>query len=100
MKKVVKDGKVAVLYSFYFGEGWYSRYGYEELLFHPDIVELVLEDRQEEITREFLNGLGFDVLFIPILKIEWVEIGIQFRIEEYDGKEIVALRSNDKYITA
>jgi hypothetical protein len=50
MKKVIKDGKVAVLYSPGFGAGWYSWHKTEELLYHPKLVEMVENNQHKEIT--------------------------------------------------
>lgn len=48
MKKVIRNGKVAVLVSEGFGAGWYSwNREYKELLFHPKLVEMVEQGRNE-----------------------------------------------------
>jgi hypothetical protein len=41
MDKVIRDGKVAVLYSPGYGAGWYSWHDNEELLYDPVIVDMV-----------------------------------------------------------
>jgi hypothetical protein len=41
MNKLVRDGKVAVLYSTGYGAGWYSWHGIEELLYDSVVVEMV-----------------------------------------------------------
>lgn len=63
MEKVIRGGKVAVLYSPGFGAGWYSWNDTEhkELLFHPKLVEMVEENHTHEITEEWVKdnlGIG------------------------------------------
>ncbi len=113
LKKVIVDGKVAVLCSPGYGAGWYS-WGNDRLpeqaLFHPTLVELVEQDRQEEITKDLLVELfgedarSADLCIDPDqdkgLSIEWVPIGEKFHIIEYDGSENVELLSEIKWITA
>lgn len=93
MEKVIRDGLVAVLYSPGFGAGWYSWHSeYPELLFHPKLVELVEQDRREEITEDWLmENLGIDIYTggAKTLCIEWVPQGTAFEIQEYDGAESV-----------
>jgi hypothetical protein len=49
MNKVVRDGKVAVIYSPHYGAGWYSWHGIPELLFDPAVVAMIETDRYEDI---------------------------------------------------
>ena len=103
MEKVVKDGKVAVLISPGYGAGWYTwNTDYPELLFHPKIVELVEQQRNNEITEEWVE----ENLKISIytggacdLKIEWLPVGTNFSINEYDGHESLLIES-DLILTA
>jgi hypothetical protein len=91
MSKVIRDGKVAVLYSPGYGAGWYSwnQERGESMLFDPDMVAAVEADdaeSQERIATEkwpgaFRGGLP--------LKISWVNQGDRFEIDEYDGNERV-----------
>ena len=41
MEKVIRDGKVAVLYSPGYGAGWFSWHGIEELLYDPVVVGMI-----------------------------------------------------------
>ena len=105
MNKVIRDGKVAVLYSPGFGSGWYTwntlRGDDDEqciqLIFDPVLVELVekrngdnydeitdaIKKRGEEILPEGYFGGACD------LEIKWLPVGTKFRIEEYDGSESI-----------
>ncbi len=91
MKKVIREGKVAVLVSYGYGAGWYSwNPEYKEILFHPKLVELVEQKRTSEITEEFMmENLGINMYPCGVsgLSIVWVKEGTAFEIDEYDGAE-------------
>ena len=93
MKKVVRNGKVAVLVSEGFGAGWYSWYkDHKELLFHPKLVEMVEQGRNEEINKEWVKeNLGIDIYAggAKGLRIHWLPVGTKFHLSEYDGDEYV-----------
>lgn len=95
IKKVKKDGNIAVLVAHGYGAGWSTRMDYDQasiLLFHPDIVNLVQENRHSEITEELCNKILGDNSSVYVggatdLKIEWVPEGVQFKINGCDGYE-------------
>ena len=95
MEKVVRDGKVAVLFSRGYGAGWGSwNYGvHEVIMFHPKIVQMVEDGRKMDITEEWLEKeLGLEGVYTggrEGLYIEWVPEGTKFRIDEYDGAESI-----------
>jgi len=115
MNKVIRDGKVAVLYSPGYGAGWYTwnslrGEGEEQslnLIFDPILVELVekrnkedvwefiqkIEERAEEILPEGYFGGARDLI------IEWLPVGAKFRIDEYDGSESIVTES-ELWLTA
>ncbi len=103
MEKVIRDGKVAVLISRGFGAGWYSwNYNHEEILFHPKLVEMVEQNRHQEITNEWVKeNLGIDIYTggADGLAIEWLPVGTAFLVEDYDGAESIRLPS-DLILTA
>ena len=99
MEKVIRNGKVAVLYSPGFGAGWYSWNEKKELLFHPKLVEMVENNKQKEITEEFCKDLlktddYICVLGAGNLQIEWLNEGTVFEIDEYDGSESIETLEN------
>jgi hypothetical protein len=107
MEKVIRDGKVAVLYSEGFGAGWSTwNKRIEGLVFHPKIVDMVLQGRQNEIDRDWLvENLGEEYANVYCggvdgLSIIWLPLGTMFRIDEYDGAECVVVFSPDDYFTA
>jgi hypothetical protein len=94
MDKVVRDGKVAVLYSPGFGAGWYTwNVDVKQCLFHPKIVELIEQNKRHEITDELCESLFcVDSFFsggADSLRIEWLPEGTRFFINEYDGSESI-----------
>lgn len=105
MDRIVRDGRVAVLYSPGFGAGWYSwNTRYPQLLFDPVVVAHMLSDDQlpleelkpyleDKYPEIYTGGLG-------ALRIKWVPEGTLFRIHEYDGSEAVILESEDKWFMA
>lgn len=102
-EKLIKDGKVAVLYSPGFGAGWYSWHSDKRLLFHPEIVQKVLDDKRREITDKFILDLtGIDIYTggARDLKVEWLPEGTLFEINEYDGSESISLKENSGWIVA
>lgn len=92
MDKLIRDGKVAVLYSPGWGAGWYSWHGVEELLYDPSVVSM-LESKSsgESILAYCHEKYGEDAYFggIDDLTIEWVPIGREFVIREEDGSESI-----------
>lgn len=103
MNRVVENGKVAVLYSPGYGAGWYSWNDCESLLFDPVIVEMVRNDRNDEV--ESYVARAYPELNVycggtETLTIAWVPVGERFQIDEYDGAESVILESEEVWITA
>jgi hypothetical protein len=104
MEKLVRDGKVAVLYSPGFGAGWYSwnatNYG-DELVFDPVLATYVdegkIEEAQSYIAMRYPDAYAGGV---EDLEIRWVPIGTRFTIEEYDGNESVQILENVDWMTA
>lgn len=103
MLKVIRDGEVAVLYSPGYGAGWYTWNVPLEGVFHPELVEAVEREADEDelvtiATRlfgeEYYYGGAGD------LNICWIPEGNQFQIEEYDGSESIILKDEQQWITA
>jgi len=104
VEKVIRDGKVAVVYSLGFGAGWstwdHNGMG-KNLLFDPMIVNCVESgDFDKLITYMTLwypdvytGGMGD-------LKIEWLPEGTLFRIYEYDGSESIEVKEEIDWVTA
>ena len=102
MNKLVRDGHVAVLYSPDYGSGWYTwNTNHPELLFDPAIVQLVEEDKWDElktyVTLQYPNIYEGGMWE---LKIAWIPEGAMFRINEYDGDESIELKDDADWFTA
>jgi len=113
MNKVIKDGKVAVLYSPSYGGGWYSWNESKEgvskqCLFCPEIVEIVehedypsteLVEKVNNLSSE-LFGEGFYCGAARDLQVKWLPEGTAFRIDEYDGYESVEILGDVDWVVA
>ena len=107
-EKYIKDGQVAVAYSPGFGAGWSTWNDIklaETLLFHPDIINMILSDKQSEIDKDWLVehfGEEFEEIYCggaSNLSIKMVPVGTHFRIDEYDGSEnVIELENDNIYI--
>lgn len=107
-EKYIKNGKVAVAYSPGYGAGWSTGNDSklaETLLFHPDIINMILSNKQFEIDHNWLVehfGEEFKDVYcggVSNLNIRWLPVGTQFRIDEYDGSEsVIALINDNIYI--
>jgi len=96
MEKVIRDGKVAVLYSPGYGAGFYTwNDKHKELVFHPKLVEMVEANRHDELTSDWIKeNLGLEGVYAGgcrSLSIEWLPEGTAFIIQEHDGYEEVEI---------
>jgi len=109
MNKVVRDGRVAVLYSPGYGAGWSSwARGYnEEMVFDPWIVDILEseeyshEDKVERILSHC--AVKYPDLYtggVADLSIEWVPVGTAFKVNDYDGNESIEYRDMTDWIIA
>jgi hypothetical protein len=104
MNRVVRDGMVAVLYSPDYGAGWStwaSTEIREAVLFDPGAVELVEQEKWDEL--EVYITLKYPSLYtggLRDLQIEWMPQGTQFQVNEYDGNESIQKRDTTDWYTA
>ena len=100
--KYVKDGQVAVLYSPGYGAGWFTwNTDTPEILFDPAIVELVEQEKWEELQSYVV--LKYPNIYsggLRDLRIRWIPVGTQFHVNEYDGSETIETRDSVDWITA
>jgi hypothetical protein len=95
MEKVVRNGLVAVLVSPGFGAGWSSWNPLKpELLFDPAVVAMVEDGTNAETITADCEAKYPDGYFggSDDLIIEWVPVGTQFRVHEYDGSETLEFK--------
>jgi hypothetical protein len=115
VSKVIRDGKVAVLYSPGYGAGWSTwNYEYPEMLFDPEIVEFLEQHENDdprdtllkrEVTRkieEIAEKKYPDGYFggADDLTIVWLDEGTHFIVNEYDGSESINVRDDMYWIVA
>lgn len=109
IKKLKRDGRVAVLYSPNFGAGWSTWFISDQhqrlsMLFDPQIADIVdrggpdWATQVETIARikypdSYLGGLSD-------LRVAWLPEGTVFRVHEYDGSEIIQLREEMEWLQA
>ncbi len=110
MNKVVRNGKVAILYSPGYGAGWYTwNTNYPESIFLPRIIELVEKGEHDKIDKDLMflllgkeGQLKEDFYYCcggaENLKIKWLEENTHFDINEYDGYESIVTSENIKLI--
>ena len=109
VNRFIKDGKGAVAYSPGYGAGWASwakQDVMEILLFHPDIIQMILDGREEEMNEKWLIehfGEAFRNVYCGgngQLEVEWLPIGTLFRVHEYDGSESIVILDDDIHFKA
>lgn len=103
MKKVIRDGKVAVLYSPGYGAGWSTWYIPVEGIFHPELIEAVERNASADIIESITKRLFGDSIYIgdvEQLEIEWIEEGEMFTIIARNGYESIVYAKDMHYITA
>lgn len=93
MEKVIRDGKVAVIYSPGFGSGWSSWNENQSILFHPKLVEMVEAGKLSQITEEWVcKNIGISGVYCAgaeTLTICWLPEGTAFMLLEHDGFESI-----------
>jgi hypothetical protein len=104
MEKLVRDGKVAVLYSPGFGAGWstwdHGSYG-AELIFDPVLAAYVEEGKMDQA--QSYVAMRFPEAYtggLEDLAVQWVPVGTAFRIHEYDGSESIEVKEDLDWVIA
>jgi hypothetical protein len=121
MEKVIENGQVAVIYSPGFGAGWYTwnEGRFPELndgtalLFDPILVDLVKQKQANQFDEGARNEIENQIVAraeqlcpegyfggVEDLVIEWMPIGTEFEVDEYDGSESISYKEHSNWITA
>ena len=102
MEKLVRDGKVAVLYSPGWGAGWYTwNQEVPEILFDPAIVQFVQMEKWAEL--KTYVALKYPDIYaggLDDLRVALIPEGTLFKVNEYDGAESIELKESDDWIVA
>jgi len=103
MEKLIRDGKVAVLYSPGWGAGWFTwNTSHPECIFDPEIAKIVLREESgsiDDIYEKKYNG-DFYTGGSDDLKVMWLDEGSEFVIDEYDGNESIQTRMSTNWFVA
>lgn len=104
-KKVKGKTKVAVLISMGYGAGWstWNEKFASFLLFDKGIVERVMRDDKDEIADYIKDKIGDEHVFLEGLDdlvVVWVDEGVKFVVNEYDGEESITQFENLDYFIA
>jgi hypothetical protein len=105
IRKYIKKGKVAVVYSPGFGAGWSTWKSGDlalQMLYSYEVVEQILKDDKTrkrsqkglERSAEFYDAIRQyfpepSTFFLQPLEVAWIPLNAPFRIHEYDGAESV-----------
>lgn len=95
---VIRDEKVALLYTPQQGAGWYSRHGVNGLLFDPKVVEFVEAENFSAIeayVNEAYAEESVDSSKANELAIAWIPVNAEFEIREEDGAETILYKESD-----
>ena len=102
MDKVIDNGRVAVIISSRFGAGWYSWHGFEELLYDPVVVDMVINQEDPDKIRLYCEEVYDQEGYFSTdgLEVVWIPIGTRFFIHEYDGQESIRYEKELHWLTA
>jgi hypothetical protein len=112
IKKLIRDTKVAVIFSPGRGRGWYTAHGIDDLLFDGALAKMIVqkyeEAKDDPVSQEIINiqidqylSKNYpDITQRGPFAIAWIEQGEQFYIHEYEGFETIRLLKNMQLITA
>ena len=103
MKKVIRDNKVAIIYSPRYGAGWYSWHGIEELLYDSNIVDMLERAEDYENIIKYCHEVHGEKSYFEgadHLQLFWLDQGTEFYIDEYDGAESIVTKSSIKWLLA
>ena len=105
MKMFKKDGRTAVLVSPGFGSGfstWNSKS--PEMAVDFDLVEAFLKEDMERfnyiLEEKYNENDSLYFTGVENLRVEWVDEGKKFRVEEYDGSESVEVFDEEVWFIA
>jgi hypothetical protein len=101
MDRVIRDGRVAVIFSPGYGSGWYTSHNIEALIFDPSIVSWIEAEEQDKILNYMtLKYPNVYLGTLDDLRIAWIPKGTEFVIDEYDGSESISFKDKVSWITA
>lgn len=102
--RVIRDGKVAVVYSPGFGAGWSTWADSEireKIVFDPEIVSFVESNDKNGLS--LYMALKYPDAYtggMDDLIVDWLPVGTLFRIHEYDGNESIEVKEDMDWLIA
>lgn len=92
MKKLIKDGQVALLVSQGYGAGW-SSWGKDDMVFEPVVAQMLIDNTVKEDILDYIEDKYPDFYTggLDGLVVEWLPEGTPFKIDEYDGAESLSI---------
>lgn len=103
MKKLERDGMVAVLISPGYGAGWstWNPSHEQTLCMDADIVQAVIDGDNKKAAEVALEKCpGICTLGAVDLMVKWVPRNAVFEVREYDGSESLHVVGESRYMTA
>jgi len=111
MKKIVKDGKVAVITAFGYNCHWYTKHKNPALVFDPNIVKMInasvvplsddaeaLLQLEEYCEREYGSGFYGDY---ADLTVNWIPKDATFKVIMVEGYETIFVNDeNEPWLSA
>ena len=100
--RVIRDGKVAVVYSPGFGAGWFTwNKEQPEIIFDPMIVDCIEKNERDKlITYVAMRYPDIYTGGMEDLTVSWLPVGTLFRIHEYDGSESLEVKEEMDWLVA
>lgn len=100
-KYYTENGEVGVIVSPGYGAGFSTWAHDKQICFDKDIIELVLNDDMVSIAKLMTEKYPNEYFGCSKLKVEFLEPGTAFRINEYDGfEDLVVINYPDDFMIA
>ena len=103
IKKVMRDGQVGVLISHGWGSGFYTWGAPLQAIFDEKLIYLIENEKFDEVVEYVsLTYSDADVYIggVHDLRVHWIDEGVEFFIDEYDGSESIVFKETVNWITA
>jgi len=101
VKKVMRDGQVGVVISHGWGSGFYTWGAPLQAIFDEKLIYLIENEKFDEAV-EYVAETYPEVYTggVHDLRVHWIDEGVEFFIDEYDGAEDIVFKENVNWITA
>jgi hypothetical protein len=101
IKKVMRDGQVGVLISHGWGSGFYTWGAPLQAIFDEKLIYLIETEKFDEAV-EYVENTYPDVFTggVHDLRVHWIDEGVEFFIDEYDGSESIVFKETVNWLTA